>query len=356
MYQTFRPLLDALIRRGADAGSVEDAGQEAERSGRSIRDVLINDRVVTEQELTEASAEAYGVASVDIVGYPIDPAAVAKIPLALILRHRVLGLTLDGDEITVGITDPGDVVALDDIRAATGLIVKPVVVARSELRKILDRLKREETDLGDIAATLREEQSAAQAQVASVDDAPIVRYVNSLLEQAIQNRASDLHLEPTEHDMRVRYRIDGVMHEVDTVPKAVQSALISRLKIMSNVDITERRVPQNGRITIQLGQRKVDFRTATLPTVWGEKVVLRVLDTSGIDLELRKLGFTEHNYGRYSASFSKPHGMILVTGPTGSGKSTTLYATLTEINKPTVNIITVEDPVEYRLSGVNQVH
>jgi len=356
MYQTFRPLLDALIRRGADAGCVEEAGQEAERSGRSIRDVLINDRVVTEQELTEASAEAYGVASVDIVGYPIDPVAVAKIPLALILRHRVLGLTLDGDEITVGITDPGDVVALDDIRAATGLIVKPVVVARSELRKILDRLKREETDLGDIAATLREEQSAAQAQVASVDDAPIVRYVNSLLEQAIQNRASDLHLEPTEHDMRVRYRIDGVMHEVDTVPKAVQSALISRLKIMSNVDITERRVPQNGRITIQLGQRKVDFRTATLPTVWGEKVVLRVLDTSGIDLELRKLGFTEHNYGRYSASFSKPHGMILVTGPTGSGKSTTLYATLTEINKPTVNIITVEDPVEYRLSGVNQVH
>jgi type IV pilus assembly protein PilB len=156
--------------------------------------------------------------------------------------------------------------------------------------------------------------------------------------------------------MRVRYRIDGVMHEVDTVPKAVQSAVISRLKIMSNVDITERRVPQNGRITITLSGRKVDFRTATLPTVWGEKVVLRVLDTSGIDLDLKKLGFTDHNYGRYSSSFSKPHGMILVTGPTGSGKSTTLYATLTEINKPTVNIITVEDPVEFRLPGVNQVH
>src|SRR3989440_7094009 len=355
MYQTFRPLLDALIRRGADAGCVEEAGQEAERSGRSIRDVLINDRVVTEQELTEASAEAYGVASVDIVGYPIDPAAVAKIPLALILRHRVLGLALDGDEITVGITDPGDVVALDDIRAATGLIVKPVVVARSELRKILDRLKREETDLGDLAASLRDEQ-AAQASVASVEDAPIVKYVNSLLEQAIENRASDVHLEPTESAMRVRYRIDGVLHEVDTVPRAVQSALISRLKIMSNVDITERRVPQNGRITVQLGQRKVDLRTATLPTVWGEKIVLRVLDTGGISLDLKKLGFTEDNYRRYSGSFSKPHGMVLVTGPTGSGKSTTLYATLTEISKPTVNIITVEDPVEYRLPRGNQVH
>ncbi len=355
MYQTFRPLLDALKRRGADPNAVEEARREAENSGRSIRDVLINDRVVTEQELTEASAEAYGINSVDIVGYPIDPAAVAKIPLGIVLRHRVLGLALHDHEIVVGITDPGDVVALDDVRAATGLIVKPVVVARSELRKILDRLKREESDLGDIAATLREEQAQATT-AASVEDAPIVRYVNSLLEQAIENRASDLHLEPTEHDMRVRYRIDGVMHEVDTVPRAVQSALISRLKIMSNVDITERRVPQNGRITIELGQRKVDFRTATLPTVWGEKVVLRVLDTGGIDLDLKKLGFADHNYGRYSASFGKPHGMVLVTGPTGSGKSTTLYATLTEINKPTVNIITVEDPVEYRLPGVNQVH
>jgi type IV pilus assembly protein PilB len=179
--------------------------------------------------------------------------------------------------------------------------------------------------------------------------------VNSLIEQAIQNRASDLHLEPGEHDMRVRYRIDGVLHEVDTVPKGVQSALISRLKIMSNVDITERRVPQNGRITVQIDQHAVDLRTATLPTVWGEKVVLRVLDTGKIDLDLQKLGFSEANYARFATSFGKPHGMLLVTGPTGSGKSTTLYATLTTISKPTVNIITVEDPVEYRLPGVNQV-
>jgi len=155
--------------------------------------------------------------------------------------------------------------------------------------------------------------------------------------------------------MRVRYRLDGGMQEVDVVPKHVQSALISRLKIMSNVDITERRIPQNGRITVQLNGRQVDLRTATLPTVWGEKVVLRVLDTGGIDLELKKLGFTDDNYDRFSTSFSKPHGMVLVTGPTGSGKSTTLYATLAEISKPTVNIITVEDPVEYRLPGVNQV-
>jgi type IV pilus assembly protein PilB len=357
MYQTFAPLLEALKERGADPQAVDRAAAEAERTGRSIRAVLINDHVVTETQLTEASADAYGIHSVDLVGYPIDPAAVTKIPLSLVLRHRVLGLAVNDREIVVGITDPGDVVALDDVRAATGLIVRPVVVARSELRKVIDRLRREESDLAEVAESLRAEQqqTTTVSNLTANEEAPIVRYVNSLLEQAIQNRASDLHLEPTENDMRVRYRIDGVLHEVDTVPRHVQSALISRLKIMSNVDITERRVPQNGRITVQLNQRSVDLRTATLPTVWGEKVVLRVLDTGGIDLELTKLGFAEDNYERYSTSFSKPHGMLLVTGPTGSGKSTTLYATLSQISKPTVNIITVEDPVEYRLPGVNQV-
>jgi type IV pilus assembly protein PilB len=356
MYQTFRPLIDALIRRGADPATMERAVAEAERTGRSLRGVLINDQVVTETELTEAAADAYGITSVDLVGYPIDPAAMAKIPLSLVLRHRVMGLSLTADEIVVGITDPGDVVALDDLRAATGLIVRPVVVARSELRKVIDRMQREQNDLHDIGESLRTVEETQVSNLSSVsEDAPIVRYVNSMLEQAIQNRASDVHLEPAENDLRIRYRIDGVLHEIDTVPKNVQSALISRLKIMSNVDITERRVPQNGRITAQIGQRSVDLRTATLPTVWGEKVVLRVLDTGGIILELKSLGFTAENYNRFSASFHKPHGMILVTGPTGSGKSTTLYATLAEISTPTVNVITVEDPVEYRLPGVNQV-
>ena len=355
MNETFRPLLDALRARGVDAAAIEKAALEADATGRSIRDVLINDRIVTEVELTEASADAFGINSVDLVGYAIDPAAMARIPLPLVLRHRVLGLSLTENEIVLGITDPGDIMALDDVRAATGLVVRPVLVARSELRKILDRLQREQTDLGDVAASLQADQAMAVSDLASTEDAPIVRYVNSLIEQAIQNRASDLHIEPTESDMRVRFRIDGVLHEVDQVPKAVQSSLISRLKIMSNVDITERRVPQNGRITVQVRQRAVDLRTATLPTVWGEKIILRVLDTGGVDLDLRKLGFTDDNYQRFSASFSKPHGMVLVTGPTGSGKSTTLYATLAAISKPTVNVITVEDPVEYRLPGVNQV-
>ena len=356
MYQTHGPVLDALRVRGLSNEILDEAVRSADETGRPLRDVLIDQRVVTEIELAETLAEAYGLKSVDLVGYPIDLAAAAKIPVPLARRHRVLGIAIDDDEIVVALADPGDVLAIDDVRAATGLLVRPVVVARDELNKAIDRFQRADNDLDDVAASLAVENIPGLASLTSVgEDAPIVRYANTLIEQAIENRASDLHLEPTEGDMRVRYRIDGVLHEVDTVPRAVQSALISRLKIMSNVDITERRVPQNGRITVELGSRGVDLRVATLPTVWGEKVVLRVLDTGAIDLDLKRLGFSENNYARFAESFTKPHGMLLVTGPTGSGKSTTLYATLTQISKPEVNIITVEDPVEYRLPGVNQV-
>ena len=355
MDQTFRPLLDALKQIGVDPLAVDAAAEEAQRSGRSVRAVLINDQVVTEEQLTEAAAQAFGINTLDLVTFTPEPAALKRIPLPVVLRHRVLGLSLSDGELVVGVTDPGDVVALDDVRAATGLTVRPVVVARSEVRRIIEKLQRESSDLAEIADDEQEDQAGMTAQATSVDDAPIVRYVNNLIEQAVQNRASDLHLEPTEDDMRVRYRIDGVLHEVDLVPRGVMAALTSRIKIMSGVDITEKRVPQNGRITAMIRDRTVDLRTATLPTVWGEKIVLRVLDTGGIDLDMNKLGFAQHNLDRFAESFSKPHGMVLVTGPTGSGKSTTLYATLGRISKPEINVITVEDPVEYRLRGINQV-
>ncbi|GIE81368.1 hypothetical protein Aph02nite_73180 [Actinoplanes philippinensis] len=355
MDQTFRPLLDALKQIGVDPAAVDRAAAEAERSGRSARAVLINDQVVTEEQLTQAAAAAFGINTLDLVGYTPDPQALKRIPLPVVLRHRVLGLAINDGELVVGVTDPADVVALDDVRAATGMTIRPVVVARSEVRRIIEKLQREGADLADLADDGLDDQAGMAAQATSSDDAPIVRYVNSLIEQAVMNRASDLHLEPTEDDMRVRYRIDGVLHEVDLVPRGVMNALISRIKIMSGVDITEKRIPQNGRITAMIRDRTVDLRTATLPTVWGEKIVLRVLDTGGIDLDLAKLGFTQHNLKRFSESFSKPHGMVLVTGPTGSGKSTTLYATLGKISRPEVNVITVEDPVEYRLRGINQV-
>jgi type IV pilus assembly protein PilB len=355
MDQTFRPLLDALKQIGVDARAVDAAAEVAQQSGRSVRAVLINDNVVTEEQLTEAAAKAFGINTLDLAGFTPDPQALKRIPLPVVLRHRVLGLSMADGELIVGVTDPGDVVALDDVRAATGMTVRPVVVARSEVRRIIEKLQRESSDLGELAEVDQDDQTGMSAQATSVDDAPIVRYVNNLIEQAIMNRASDLHLEPTEDDMRVRYRIDGVLHEVDVVPRGVMAALTSRIKIMSGVDITEKRVPQNGRITVLIRDRSVDLRTATLPTVWGEKIVLRVLDTGGIDLDMNKLGFTQHNLDRFAESFTKPHGMVLVTGPTGSGKSTTLYATLGRISKPEINVITVEDPVEYRLRGVNQV-
>lgn len=351
-----RAIVAALRERGTSDFVLDSAVVTAETSGRSLRSVLLDDQILTEFEYAVAVADVYGVEAVELSNYMVDTSAMTIIPLSLARRHRMLPIAATSTTVTVALADPGDVIALDDIRAATGRVVYPVVVAQDELTKLLDRYTRDSTDLDEAAAQAEAEEKGNPDEVTVDEDAPVVRFVNSLLERAISSRASDIHLEPSQHDLRVRLRIDGVLHEVDKVPKSIQGALISRLKIMSGLDITERRVPQNGRISMETGTgRAVDLRSATLPTVWGEKVVLRVLDTGGIDLDLRKLGFTEANYDRFSRSFRKPHGMVLVTGPTGSGKSTTLYATLGEIARPEVNVITVEDPVEYRIDGVNQV-
>jgi type IV pilus assembly protein PilB len=235
--------------------------------------------------------------------------------------------------------------------------VKPVVATRADVAAAIDRYYRADSDMDDLTAVLdaQDEEDDLSKVKEIVEDAPIVKYVNLLITQAIQDRASDIHLEPTETDLRVRFRIDGVLHEVMRSPKAIQSGVISRLKIMADINIAERRVPQDGRLSVNAHGRKVDLRVATLPTVWGEKVVMRILDNSTARLDLTDLGFSEDNFERYSRSFTKPYGMILVTGPTGSGKSTTLYATLNIVSRPEVNVITVEDPVEYRLPGINQV-
>ncbi len=356
MDPALRAIVAALRAKGMSDDVIQKAVETAELTARPLRTVLVDDQLVTEFQLACAVAEAYGVEAVELTNFPVDPTAMTRIPLTLARRHRMLPIAVNDSTISVAVCDPGDVLALDDVRAATGLMVRPLVVTKDDLDRLLDRYTRASTDLDEAAAQIVAEDAPSGDGLNSVnEDAPVVRYVNSLLERAITSRASDIHLEPGEHDLKIRLRIDGVLHEVDAVPRGIQAALISRLKILSGLDITERRVPQNGRITKDLGGRSIDLRTATLPTVWGEKVVLRVLDTGGIDLELRKLGFTEANYNRFSESFRKPHGMVLVTGPTGSGKSTTLYATLGVIARPEVNVITVEDPVEYRMAGINQV-
>jgi type IV pilus assembly protein PilB len=255
-------------------------------------------------------------------------------------------------------SDPANVFALDDIRTITGLEIKPVVSTRSDITNAITRFHRLEESASDIvgaAATESEELEDLAKTKELVEDAPIIKLVNLLITQAVNERASDIHIEPHERDVRIRYRIDGVLHEVMRSPKSIQSGVISRLKIMSDINIAERRIPQDGRVGLVVGGRAIDLRVATLPTVYGEKVVIRILDKSSVLLNLQDLGFSEHNFTRYESSFRKPYGMILVTGPTGSGKSTTLYATLNIINTPERNIITVEDPVEYRLPGVNQI-
>jgi type IV pilus assembly protein PilB len=348
-------LMTALRARGLDEHLLQQAADSTARSGRPLHTVLVDDQLVTEFELAAAVADAYGLEAVELSSMTVDTGAMTLLPLTLARRHQMVPISASDTTVTVALADPGNVLAIDDVRAATGLQVRPVVVTGTDLTRLLDRYSRNSTDLDEAAAQMAADDSSTETLVDVNDDAPVVRFVATLLERAITSRGSDIHLEPSEDDMRVRLRIDGVLHEVDTVPRRIQSALISRLKIMSGLDITERRVPQNGRITMDVGGRHVDLRAATLPTVWGEKIVLRILDTGGIDLDLHKLGFTEYNYTRFSASFHRPHGMVLVTGPTGSGKSTTLYATLTEIARPEVNVITVEDPVEYRIDGINQV-
>jgi type IV pilus assembly protein PilB len=238
--------------------------------------------------------------------------------------------------------------------------VKPLQVDERDLAAALDRYLRADDELNDLTSSLEEEASAqAQQQVdltdGALDDVPIVRFVNLLVSQAIQDHASDIHIEPGEHEVRVRYRIDGVLHEMAPAPKNIQNGVISRLKIMSDIDIAERRKPQDGRMSVRHGGRQIDLRVATLPTVWGEKVVMRILDNTNTSMSLKDLNLLEQNFQAYQRSYSKPYGMILVTGPTGSGKSTTLYTTLNAVARPEINVITVEDPVEYRMAGINQV-
>ena len=346
-------LLDARL---VDEGQLAAAYDIHQREGRSLGRVLVDLGVLTEAQLVAALAEQIGLPFVDLADYNVDGSAVALLPAAVCRRHAVLPIGYDDGRLLLAMADPGNVFALDDVRSMTGYEPRPVVATRDDLLAAVDRLCRAEADLDDLSSSLAVEEEDDLGRLKEVvEEAPIVKYVNLLITQAIQDRASDIHIEPGEHELRVRYRIDGVLHDVMRSPRSIQSGVISRLKIMADIDISERRVPQDGRLSVSAGGQKVDLRVATLPTVWGEKVVMRILDNSTARLALSDLGFTDDNFARYSASFTKPYGMILVTGPTGSGKSTTLYATLNLVARPEINVITVEDPVEYRLPGINQV-
>ena len=331
---------------------------QAER-GQSLGRVLIELGMLSEAQLVSALAQQVGMDFIELSDFIVDRAAVALVPGTLCRRHTVLPIGFENGAIRLAMADPGNVVAVDDVRNVTGIQVRPVVATRDDLLQAIDRYCRSDNEMESLQSSF-DETEKVQEDLSKVgefveDDAPIVRFVNLLVTQAIQDRASDIHIEPTETDLRVRYRIDGVLKEVRRSPKQIQAGVISRVKILSEIDIAERRRPQDGRMSVTHSGRKIDLRVATLPTVWGEKVVMRILDNSTALLDLSDLGFLERNKAVFEQSYTKPYGMMLVTGPTGSGKSTTLYATLNAVSRPEINVITVEDPVEYRLAGINQV-
>ncbi|MBS3908305.1 MAG: type II/IV secretion system protein [Actinobacteria bacterium] len=295
---------------------------------------------------------------VDLADYKVKGAAPAALPEMFARRYNVVPIDIEGEELTVAVEDATNVVILDDLHMITGYQIKAVVAEKKEILTLINRLYK--------ASEAVQNEASSYWAPAEVDDrignlraiseeAPIIKLVNMIINKAVNERASDIHIEPHERDLRIRYRVDGVLHEVMRSPKHVQAGLISRVKVMAGLNIAENRVPQDGHCDLSVGGKVIDFRVATLPTIYGERVVLRILRKDSILLSLDDLGFLPESLGKFKAAFSKPYGAILVTGPTGSGKSTTLYGALNVINDSAKNIITVEDPVEYRLPGINQI-
>ncbi|WP_052667331.1 GspE/PulE family protein [Nitriliruptor alkaliphilus] len=334
------------------------AMQEQRDSGRSLGRILVSSGAIAERDLVTALAAQVGMEFVDLSEADVDPRAVTLVAPALARRHALLPIRFEDGKLVVAMSDPSNVVAMDDIRTVTNMDIKVVIATRENVLEAIERYSAMADDIEAMAGDLAGEEDGNEdlaSLTAVTEEAPIVKFVNLLISQAVADGASDIHIEPGEKDLRVRYRIDGVLHEVMRSPKTIQSGVISRLKIMAEVDIAERRIPQDGRIGLHVGGKAIDLRFSTLPTVFGEKVVMRILDKTSVMLTLDDLGFLDANERRFQESYTKPYGMILVTGPTGSGKSTTLYATLNVLNQPGVNCITTEDPVEYQLPGISQV-
>src|SRR2546423_5395941 len=348
-----------LLERGlVNQEQLDTALEEQRQSRKSLGRVLIDAGIVSEGDLVSTLAARIGLDFVDLGEYTIDPSAVGLISDSLARRFQAVPVGWEDNRLVVAMADPSNVVAIDDIRTITGAEVRTVVATRGAILEAIEKHHHMEGNAEDVSALAASEMEAEDdlSRVKEVtEDAPIVKLVNLLISQAVADRASDIHIEPTEVDVRVRYRIDGVLHEVMRSPKNIQSGIISRLKIMADINIAERRIPQDGRVSATIGGKSIDLRVATLPTVHGEKLVMRILDKPTALWKLSDLGSLPASIERYAQSYRKPYGTILVTGPTGSGKSTTLYATLNILNDESKNVITVEDPVEYRLPNINQV-
>lgn len=338
---------------------IEDAIERQKETRKRIGQILVDDGVLNELDLSRALAQKFGVSYLDLTSITFDGSAAGFIDERLARRYGAAPIRfLDDSTLLVAMMDPQNLQALEDLRIITGFDIQPAIASEEDIFGAIAKLYRERAEVGenydDLAHAAIEEESVTDIRDAT-EEAPVVKLVNSVIAQSVDDGASDIHFEPQAKELAIRFRIDGVLHEIMSVPRRMQNGVISRLKIMADLDIAERRVPQDGRIGLVVGGKPIDMRVASLPTVYGEKIVMRLLDKSNVMLDLEELGFSEKALKRFRKSFTKPYGAILVTGPTGSGKSTTLYAALNILNSPEKNVITVEDPVEYRLNGINQV-
>ena len=340
---------------------------EAKTSGTRIGYALVHLGFVAEEELTRMLAKQYRVPAVDLSKVTVDPKIIKLIPASVATKHHILPLRRVGRMLTVAMTNPTDFSAIDDLKFISKLEIEPVIVGEFTLKKHIEQYyggdadEDKMTDLleawGDEEVEVIEdnEEEDYSAMAAEVDSAPVVKFINGLLTDAVNKGVSDIHIEPYEKEIRVRYRIDGALQEIMKPPMRMKAALISRIKILADLNIAERRIPQDGRIKLKMKNKVVDFRVSTLPVIFGEKIVLRILDKGNLTFDLKEFGFEPKAEKDFMDAIAKPYGMVLVTGPTGSGKTTTLYSALSQINTIDTNIMTAEDPVEYNLHGINQV-
>jgi len=348
-------LSQLLIKNNViDEKQLAAALERQKESGSSLGRVLLEMGVVRENQLAEVIARELGLGYVDLLEYKINIQATTSIEESTAQRYTCIPIDFEEGKLVVAMADPTNIYALDDIRLSTGYEVKPMVSAREDIISAIQRYYHLDTDVVEEALEGKE-LDEVEGISGVVDDTPLVRFTTTMIAEAINRGASDIHIDPRENEVLIRYRIDGVCQEIKRAPKNIHQGIVSRIKIISDLNIAERRVPQDGHFGMNSAGKSIDFRVAILPTVYGEKVVMRILDKSSILLRLEDLGFLPESLEKYREAFMLPHGALLVTGPTGSGKSTSLYATLNVLNTEEKNITTVEDPVEYRLAGINQV-
>jgi type IV pilus assembly protein PilB len=345
--------------------ALRKAQEESQKNGTRIGTALIKTGAIEESKLTDFLSKQYGVPAINLKDFEIDPEIIKLVPKAIAEKHLVIPVNRAGPSLIVAMCDPSNIDAIDALKFRTGYNIESVVASEPSIRAAIERYYAEKgPSLGDIVSEMddadievdKQEDENIEEMAKAADDAPVVKLVNLILMDAIKKGASDIHVEPYEKDFRVRFRIDGSLYEVMRPPMKLRNAITSRLKIMAELDISERRLPQDGRIKIKMGGGKeMDFRVSVCPTLFGEKVVMRLLDKSNLQLDMTKLGFDPQPLQWFQEAINRPYGMVLVTGPTGSGKTTTLYSALSSLNQIDTNISTAEDPVEFNFAGINQV-